>query len=227
MGFDFAGYEQLIAVQAEQSLALADTPGEMAGAMKRLFRRVEEDLAAHQGEEARHIACAEGCGTCCTVNVAVLIPEAIAICHYLTEARSSAELGALGRGLDELDRETRWLDDEERIVAQRPCAFLDARGACSIYPVRPLLCRSVTSTDAERCREAICGAVFGEQVPVLMNLFQKSLMESAFAGLARGLELAGLDAGGGRLTGATRQLLDEPALADAFLAGEPFPRCSG
>lgn len=220
MGFDFTHFAQSLANQAAGRLRQARSPGDVAAALRTVTARVEADLNRHLGEESRHIACRAGCGTCCVVNVGVLFPEAMAICHYLEEQRSEAELADLTRRLDELFLETRWLDDEERIILRRPCVFLDDAGACTIYPVRPLLCRAVTSTDPHQCREALCAVVFGSEAPVLMNLFQKTLMETAFAGLAGGVEQAGLDARGLRLTAATRHLLADPGLGSAFLAGE-------
>ncbi len=223
MGIDFAVFEEEIAVQAARGLASARTAGAVAEVVDRVWARAEAALELHLGEEARHIACRAGCGTCCVVNVGVLIPEALAIFHHLLEHKSETGLADLLRCLEELERDTRWLDDDERIILQRPCVFLDEQGACAIYPVRPLLCRSVTSTDPERCRDALCQAVFGNEAPVLMNLVQKNLMESAFSGLAKGVSRVGLDARGGRLTGTVRHLLVAPEHAAAFLAGEQIP----
>ena len=59
--------------------------------------------------------------------------------------------------------------EEERIMARQPCAFLDGSGSCSIYPVRPLLCRSITSTDADACREALSMLALGENQPISYN----------------------------------------------------------
>jgi Fe-S-cluster containining protein len=190
-----------------------------------VVEKAENDLAARldRGEQS-HIACAAGCGVCCMVNVAVLFPEAVAIVGHLRENRDPEDLERLSGRIESLYRKIQWLDDEERIFLRRPCAFLDDSGCCSVYSVRPLLCRSVTSTDPDRCRQAIAMQALGECVPVLMNLLQKAIMEAAYRGLGQALEEAGLDARGVKLTVAMKHLLDHPERVSEYMAGMAVPQ---
>ena len=221
--FDFDRYAASIRELAAPYLAEARGAAELAALMAALTRRAEEDLALGLPREGgEHIACAAGCGSCCVVNVAVLLPEAVAIANFLWE-RGEPALGEVAGRLAELHQQVCWLDDDERILLRRPCAFLDAGGSCSIYPVRPLLCRSVTSTDPLRCREAIALEALGEAPPVLMNLFQKGIMNAAYRGLAEALVSRGLDGRGVKLTVAVHRLLTEPQCLPRFLAGGPVP----
>lgn len=202
---------------------LAAAPGEAAlgGLMARAVALAEAALARHLDEGERgHIACRAGCGSCCVVNVSVLFPEAVAIAGYLERHVPEPARTRHRERLDALFRDSRWLDDEERLFLRRPCAFLDEAGSCAVYPVRPLLCRSVTSVDAEDCRQAIAFSALGEDRAVRMNLLQKGLMEAAYAGVGRALEGAGLDGRGARLTVAVKRLLDDPGLAGRLAAGE-------
>lgn len=193
----------------------------VVGVVSALVDRAELDLVEGlEPSEGRSIACRAGCGSCCVVNVTVLFPEALAIAFHLQRRLPQLERERIRARLDDLHRAIRWLDDEERISLRRPCAFLDQRGNCGIYPVRPLLCRSVTSTDPEACREAVAMTALGEIRPVLMNLFQQELMNAYFLGAAKALEELSLDARGLNLTGAVKHLLDRPGLAEEFLFGE-------
>ena len=186
----------------------------------------EEELQRCQNtEEAESIACAAGCGTCCSVNVAVLFPEAVAIFRHIHSTWDAEALDALRAELDDLFLATRWLDDEERIVLQRSCAFLDEAGSCSIYPVRPLLCRSVTSVCAQQCEDALVARIFGDEVPVMMNLLQKQLMETAFCSAGDFLEESGWDSRGVRLTSVMKALFDDPSLVEDYLQGEKLQVC--
>jgi Fe-S-cluster containining protein len=153
------------------------------------------------------------------VNVSVLFPEAIAIVSHVQKEFSGEEFIELKKRVDQLYVGSRWLDDEERLFLRRPCAFLNEAKACAIYPVRPLLCRSVTSTDSEACLQAIALPTLGEWKPVLMNLFQKSLLNATYDGVGEGLAEMGLDSRGVRLTEAVKALLDKPELAEEFAAG--------
>ncbi len=84
--------------------------------------RVDESAAAIFERRADAIECAKGCHACCVDGLAVLEVEAAEIALHLQTA-------------DPTDQKT---------PAPPPggCAFLDAAGACTIYPVRPLVCRT-------------------------------------------------------------------------------------
>lgn len=202
--FDFISYHKKLKASLNRSLAATDTDTELCLVMSDLLETVERDLAQHLTvEDHNFVACAPGCGSCCMVNVAVLAPEAKNIAQYLKKTRSDGELVELKKKMKQLVIAISNLDDEERIAVRRNCAFLSEQGECSIYPVRPLLCRSITSTNAKACHDALTLQALGEELPVMMNLFQKNLMNMAFQGLAGAMEDHGLDARGLELTAAT------------------------
>lgn len=175
--------------------------------LKKLWSETEVLLKGEvEGREL--IACGPGCGACCVVNVAISLPEGITIVQELKRL-PAAWLARQRERLDELWREVRGLDDEDRIITRRPCAFLDEDGNCGIYPVRPLLCRSVTSTDPARCRAAVNQQVFGTTAPVVMHQFQQQLYETLFTGMTAGLAQAGWDDRSYPLTGLVRFLLKQ------------------
>ena len=77
----------------------------------------------------------------------------------------------------------------------------------------------MTSTDPENCFQTVSLPALGEFKPVLMNLYQKSLMDATFEALGRALDEKGLDSRGVRLTEAVKALLEEPEVAEEFGAG--------
>lgn len=170
-----------------------------------LYLQCEDLLDTYHPERADRLACEAGCGACCIVNVAVLWPEVVAILEHL-EA-DGVDLRQLEGRLDMIWTRIRGVDDEDRVCMRQPCVFLDKQGGCAIYPVRPLLCRSITSTDAASCRESFNANLYNESRAVEMNLFQKELYDAAYLGLSRGLEEEGLDGRGFELTGLLRHLL--------------------
>lgn len=128
-------------------------------------RRAEVVAAA-----GRRVACEAGCDACCASVPAVFAGEAITVARWLGRpanaaaragflARFGAWRGALGDLVD------RWIAAAEAgdtaagadVAAEAwrrrvPCAFLDA-GRCTIYPVRPTICRDHHALDsAEPCR---------------------------------------------------------------------------
>ena len=121
--------------------------------------------------------------------------------------------------METLWRDVRGLDDDDRIFVRRSCAFLDESGKCGIYQVRPILCRSVTSTSAQSCREALANKLLGNEDGVLMNQFQQNLYECLFSGVAAAMEEAGLDGRSFQLAGLIRYLLKTPDAGTEWLQG--------
>lgn len=200
--FSFADFT----LKCRRDYALAETQSELR--LEQLFRDCERLLDQYHPDRSSRLDCKPGCGSCCIVNVSVLFPEALSIVEHLEQ--SSANLTELKTRLDLLWTSIRGLDDEDRSCMRKPCAFLDTSGSCSIYPVRPLLCRGVTSTDADSCRESFSALLYNEKLSVPMNLFQRDLYSAAYLGLSEALEEKGLDGRGFEVTGLVRYLLNNP-----------------
>lgn len=219
--FDDASYLDQVRKLTGQSLGSVTGACGIAGFMHLLTVAVERDLARFgEPTSLNTVACGPGCSSCCMVNVAVLLPEAIAIAWTVQRQLTPSRLTALRERLHALHIATCGLDDEERLFVRAPCAFLDPAGWCTIHRVRPLLCRSLTSVDANDCREAITGIALGDAPQILINLFQKSLLDAAYRGLADGLIDQGLDDRPFRLTSAVRLFLADPAAVRRFVGGE-------
>ncbi len=83
------------------------------------------DVTAHQAE---NLACDRGCHACCAPGLTVASVEAAAIAQFLGEHPDVAATA------EALAKARPWQDTR--------CSFLNADGACSIYAVRPLVCRT-------------------------------------------------------------------------------------
>ncbi|SEA56443.1 Putative zinc-or iron-chelating domain-containing protein [Desulfuromusa kysingii] len=207
--FDFSQLRQ----QTEERFSVlkntAITVSQLLEELSTLWSSAEVQIEQHKDGDRKLIACAPGCQFCCVVNVSTTLLEGIAIARFLRQL-DPAVLAQVHSRVDKLWRDVRGLNDEERLLARCKCAFLDDRGWCLIYPVRPLFCRSVTSTDVESCRAAVVGQVFAEVKPVMMHQFQLQLYKTLFAGVVDGLEQAGLDGRCFQLSGLIRYLLNHP-----------------
>jgi Fe-S-cluster containining protein len=222
--FDFSAYARQVRKLFRVLMANgADAAGVSRG-VHLLTTMVEKDLVRFKpSPEDSRVACGPGCGACCVLNVAVLFPEAVAITRFLRRHFSAVEINDLQARLEVLVRKTCWLDDEERLFLREPCAFLDNLGSCLIHPVRPLLCRSITSTDAQTCRDAIAMVALYGAPDVEMDLFQKKLFDTVYCEFGWTLECLGLDHRPMRLSAAALALLEKPGLVDLFLAGDSVP----
>lgn len=206
--FDFSAFAKAVEQTATALLTDQKSNDERIQTCRVVQEMAETALIRHRLNTSR-IACGPGCAHCCVVNVAVLQPEAATIVAYLERKLSTDRLLALKKKIDELYATIQWLDDEERIRWKQPCALLDDAGNCSVYPVRPLLCRGLTSIDAETCRQAIELISQAEAPSITANLFQSFLYNQAYMAFARSLEIAGIDSRSMEMTAALKQTLDE------------------
>lgn len=206
--FNWDNYASAVEATASILLTGATSRDELVQAARAVQEMAERTLARHRRHDGR-IACGPGCSHCCVLNVAVLVPEAAAVADYLLRKLDRRELARLRRRIDRLHSDIRWCSDDERITRMQPCAFLDEAGRCGIYPVRPLLCRALTSTDPETCRLAVLLHVVDESPTILVNLFQAGLFRHSFLAFARALATAGIDDRSRELTGAVKELLDQ------------------
>ena len=219
--FDLSDYALQVRKVSKALMSSGCGFAEISGRMHLLTVATERDLTRFGDSAERSlVACGPGCGACCVLNVTVLFPEAITITWFLKRRFSDQQLDSLRARLQELLTRTRWLDDEERLFVRVPCAFLDAQGSCMIYSVRPLLCRSLTSTDPEACHDAVAMAPLDGAPCVAMNLFQKQFIDTVYTELADALEELGLDHRPRRLSAAVLALLVEPGMVETFLSGE-------
>ncbi len=207
--FDFVGYHKQLQHEVGSQLCNVDDD-RLAVVMSDLIVEVEQKLAQNlTALDHEMLACAAGCGSCCMVNVAVLKPEAVNISKHLRCTRNADELAALKLDMRQLVGVISGLDEDERIALRKSCIFLTAAGDCSIYPVRPLMCRSITSINAQDCQDALTMQALGEYLPVTMNLFQKNLFDVAFQALAKALEMSGLDDRSSEMTASVLTYLED------------------
>ena len=95
------------------------------------------------------LACGKGCSFCCRMWVDATPPEVLYTVKKMPpEQRQQAH--ASGRtGL----RQTSGASFFDRCgKVNPPCPLLDDEGACSVYELRPIACRTLVSTNVDDCR---------------------------------------------------------------------------
>jgi Fe-S-cluster containining protein len=207
--FDFNQWQLQVSEQFSLLSGDSDSVSSLLTGLERLFATTETLIQQHEDGDRSLLACRAGCQDCCVVNVSITLLEGIAISRFIQQW-GETERTEVEQKLDTLWRAVRGLEDDERLMVRKKCAFLDKQGCCTIYPVRPLFCRSISSTDVEACRGAVTGQIFGDTEPVLMHQFQLQLYKTAFFTVADGLEQAELDGRSFQLCGLVRYLLSHP-----------------
>lgn len=118
------------------------------------------------------VFCGKGCRNCCSLAVHTGFVEALTVARQLNETQEKAvdayalKLRDLVKGVTELPGYLRLHRKEMGF-----CPLLNDAGECSVYPVRPLTCRSLIST-----RESVwCGADFTTFAPAERDAFITAL----------------------------------------------------
>lgn len=164
---------------------------------------------------AGDVQCRAGCSFCCYQNVDVTIPEAILVALQLgneADPRRDAVLATADALRD--------VDDDARIATGKPCPLL-VDNRCSVYDVRPITCRSLTSPDAARCHQAMASLEAGDgPLPIEIYVVLRFLCggeQGAIRGICRDL---GLQSDIVELTQAVAAIIRDPALIQRWAAGE-------
>ncbi|HUN47144.1 MAG TPA: YkgJ family cysteine cluster protein [Stellaceae bacterium] len=176
------------------------------------FARSDQNPAV-LAQHGATIECAAGCAACCHQMVEATIPEAILVAMQIggEEDPRRAAIQAEAQA---------HLRDGQRSPA-RPCALL-SDNRCSVYEVRPLVCRSVLSPSAGKCREALASAQRGEASPAQSDIYEAPLLLSRGdqAGLRGICKDLGLQHDVVRLAETVAAILGDPSTVDRWLAGE-------
>jgi hypothetical protein len=156
------------------------------------------------------VACRKGCSPCCVSKVVVVAPEVIRIAEHLRRTLDEGALAALLERVRAADERTRGLTRAERAEAGVPCPLLED-GACSVHPVRPLLCRGWSSLDASACERHFADPARVPVAPAYVPAYE--LASAVLAGLGRAALDAGRDGTLLELVAALRIGLERPNAA--------------
>lgn len=96
------------------------------------------------------IACSKGCSLCCNARVEILEPEAIFIYTYMKNNLHTEQLESIFNKIKEITTITSQIDKNQHVQLQLPCIFLN-NNECSIYEIRPFICREYHSVDLNSC----------------------------------------------------------------------------
>jgi Fe-S-cluster containining protein len=161
--------------------------------------------------------CHKGCATCCTIRVVATAPEVFLVARYIRSVQDKLKQAGIDmrQRLADADSVTRDQDASERVELRQRCPYIH-QGACIIYPVRPLACRSHISYSKSACVEAAAGRL--DQVPYSApHMEVRSLVQNAMQSALRD---AGYAWGTYELNHSLSITLDDESTEAAWLAGD-------
>lgn len=156
------------------------------------------------------VQCHKGCGHCCHIRVEALPPEIFRIAAHLQASwTADAESGRLT--MQRLTQHSAAVAAAATSHAQPPCPFLVDQ-VCSIYPVRPSVCRKGHSLDVHACEN------HAPTLPQSLGLLADA--EALIQGTSRAYADQGLQSGGHEMVAAVLLALQDDTAQTRWLAGE-------
>jgi Fe-S-cluster containining protein len=154
-----------------------------------LAEYADEALAIVRDEYRPPLACQEGCAhCCCKPGVLVSIPELLRLLQHVDSSFSAAMRAELVERSAGYSAQMRGRNVSDPVDESVPCPFLSA-DRCTVYEVRPLVCRGYNSTDADACRRAHADAAV--MIPTFAIV--KDVTDGATVGASQSLKARGVN----------------------------------
>jgi Fe-S-cluster containining protein len=176
------------------------------------------DLIEKASPLPQPLACQPGCDFCCHNQVELTALEALLLGSFLTARFSPAHLQLLLERVETSLARRAGLTKTQSAArrAELPCPLL-AEGRCSVYEVRPHMCRAMHSLEAAACRQEFAQpglniVQFYDHRHIIHVSLSQGLIDACLA--------LGYPAGPVDLLRAVQAYLSQPGSAERWLAGE-------
>ena len=173
-----------------KQVGVGDTSvGDMSSSAAHLADCADQLTASIKNRFRPRLDCKEGCSYCCRKpGVLVAVPELVRILQYVRANFSVAEQDQLANRAKRYGAQMKGRNCDDPTDESVPCPLLvDDR--CSVYEVRPLVCRGYNSTDVNACRTAHNHS--GTFVPIFALL--KDVTDGITVGSVQELESRGFN----------------------------------
>lgn len=146
------------AYEAEKETVFNDCARDKSGlsartAIVNFHQRLDVALESVASQSGVPNACKKGCDYCCHFKVELGADEMFAIKHYVMSVFSAERREFVLEAARNSALQVSSLSQSGRIKTNIPCPFL-LDHECSVYPVRPAMCRKMHSTDVRSCRQS-------------------------------------------------------------------------
>jgi Fe-S-cluster containining protein len=143
---------------AAKAMQRARTRKAVLSMVSRVLRFADQIIVDYETKEplAEPVACKAGCYYCCCYEVVLTPAEALLLGNHVKNTYPEGALADLMKRINRnlRLREGRCVEERAKVLHDAPCIFL-AGGECSVYDVRPFVCRALHSLDSRKCKEAV------------------------------------------------------------------------
>lgn len=175
------------------------------------LHRAVDKVMQQSADSGAQTECSPGCACCCSVRVEATEPEIFLIAHEIRRRPVDQAAAILER-----------LRDHVAMAGgthRTDCAFLEDH-LCSIYEVRPSVCRRAHSLSAESCKH------FAPEIPQSLEMLLQA--DALMKGTSEAYRQVGLHTSAHELGSAVLQALTDEMTEARWLHGEAvFPEDCG
>jgi len=165
------------------------------------------------------IDCRPGCHYCCYNQPIVTPPEALLIGCFVKETFTDRKRSELSERMVSILERTRDKGHDEVMMMRHelPCIFL-VDGRCSVYKVRPAICRACSSTSAEHCATLFEARDTRARLRCYAQI--RKIFQTAHAGLIESCAAMGCQSNFMLIAEAMHDYFRHPRPIEAWLDGE-------
>lgn len=195
-----------VRVAVSRQLRADPQPATAVGFVQVLQHGVDAAVRARFSSGARP-HCKAGCSHCCHTRVEALPAEVFHIARHINAFAAADRINIQVRLSQQIDADT----VDQTWKARPACAFLQDH-RCTIYDIRPGVCRKTHSLDVGQC--ATGASKIPEDFGVLLDA------EALIQGCASAYEAEGIESAGTELASSVLAALADPALETRWYHGE-------
>lgn len=153
------------------------------------------------------IACGPNCPYCCSMQIRITTAEALLLGDHVLATYSPDSIIELRKRIDRNLEFTDGKSQKQKVENWHltPCVFLES-GSCSLYKVRPFICRSWHSLDSKKCLKAY--EQKKENFEIEHYPHRNIIFGTIRKGIIKGCENKGLQSGIMVITKAVKSILD-------------------
>lgn len=170
------------------------------------------------------IACGPNCPYCCSMQIRITPPEALLVGEHVLTTYSDERIRNLKDRIMRNLELTDGKNQEEKVKNwhKTQCIFLE-EGSCSLYEVRPFICRSWHSLDKAVCIKAYDDKKVSAEIENYPH--RNSIFGTIRKGIISGCSAKGLQSGAMVITKAVLAILEHEgdAVTDWLSGAKVFP----
>jgi len=126
---------------------------ELKTATINFYKRLDETITGASVHVEQGVQCKKGCSYCCHFRVDVSANEVFTISDYMKSTLSDEDFDLHLEKAKENKKKMGMLSQSKRIVTNVACPLL-IDNECSIYEIRPAMCRKIHSTNVDACKHS-------------------------------------------------------------------------